>query len=242
MSEVVPEPPAPPPPPPPPPSRPAGSIDFVRPLAFVFEDPRWLSKVLMGGVFVLASAILIGIPFLAGYLAKLARNVVDGVEPALPEWDDLAEFFSEGLSLICAAAIYVIPLMIVALVLLVPAGMLSEVDGDFSRPIGGIATTCVTCLLFPLSLAVGLWLPAAMLMAVVDRRFAAAFDFGRISTFIQENLGNYLIAIIIWLVARIAASIAGFLLLCIGLLFTNFWAMAVGAYAFAQVYRLAKTK
>ena len=44
----------------------------------------------------------------------------------------------------------------------------------------------------------------------------------------------------IWQVAAIAASIAGMFLLCIGLIFTNFWAMAVGSYAFAQVYKLAK--
>lgn len=218
------------------------TYDFVRPLAFVFDDPRWLPKVLLGGVFVLASAILVGIPFLAGYLAKLARNVINGVEPPLPEWDDLAEFFTEGLRLIAIMAVYIVPLMIVAIVLLVPAGLLSEMDGDFARPAGGLATTCITCLIFPISLAIALYLPAALLMSVVDGTFRAGFEFGRITRFIQENIGNYLIAIIIWLIARIAAGIAGVLLLCIGLLFTNFWAMAVGAYAFAQVYRFARTK
>jgi hypothetical protein len=30
--------------------------------------------------------------------------------------------------------------------------------------------------------------------------------------------------------------------LCIGILFTEFWAMVVGAYAFAQVYRFSTVK
>jgi hypothetical protein len=196
----------------------------------------------MGGVFVLASAVLIGIPFLAGYLARLARNVVDGVEPALPEWEDLGEFFAEGLRLVGVYAAYFVPLMIIALALLVPAGLLSGIDADYSEPLSGVATTCVTCLIFPLSLAVAVWVPAALLMSVMHRNFAAAFDFARISAFIRDNIGNYLIAIVIWQVAAIAASISGMFLLCIGLIFTNFWAMAAGSYAFAQVYKLAKTK
>ena len=34
----------------------------------------------------------------------------------------------------------------------------------------------------------------------------------------------------------------GFVLLCIGLVFTGFWAMLVGVYAFAQTYRLSQVK
>src|SRR6185436_4892452 len=50
--------------------------DFVKPLAFVFEDPQWIQKMLMGGLFSLASIVLIGIFFVYGYLARLVRNVV----------------------------------------------------------------------------------------------------------------------------------------------------------------------
>ena len=97
------------------------------------------------------------------------------------------------------------------------------------------------CIIFPLSLAMGIWLPAALLMAVVDRRFSAAFEFGRIWNFIKGNAGNYALA---WVTRMIAGFIAqfGILLLCIGVVFTGFWALCIGAFAFAQVYRLSKVR
>jgi len=66
MSEVITTPPPPPPPPPSSPPPKAG-FDFVKPFAFVFEDARWINKVLMGGVFQLLSFMLIGVPLLGHF-------------------------------------------------------------------------------------------------------------------------------------------------------------------------------
>src|SRR6185369_11605458 len=68
MSDVITTPP-PPPPPPPTAGSPSGSeppkaaFDFVKPFAFVFEDARWVNKVLIGGLFQLLAMIIVGIPF-----------------------------------------------------------------------------------------------------------------------------------------------------------------------------------
>lgn len=235
MSELL-------PPPPPPPPRPAKTFDFVRPLAFVFEDPRWIAKILLGGVFVLASFVLIGVFFLYGYFARLVRNVIDGVEHPLPEWEDLGEFFSEGLRLFFVTLLYGLPFFVIALFVIVPIAMMGNFDNDAIRNMSGGMMSCVVCLLFPLGLALAVWLPGALIMSVVSRDFAAAFDFRRIAAFIRANLGNYLLAFVVWLIARFAAGIVGVALLCVGLLFTQFWAMVVGAYAFAQTYRLSDVK
>src|SRR3954470_17699631 len=110
MSDVIVTPP-PPPPPPPAPETPKAGFDFVKPFAFVFEDARWINKVLIGGIFQLLSALLVGIPFLLGYLAQLVRNVVANATLPLPEWDDLGEMFNEGLRLIGVAIVYFLPLL-----------------------------------------------------------------------------------------------------------------------------------
>ena len=235
----MPEPP--PPPPPPPPQRPP-TFDFVRPLAFVFEDPRWLQKILLGGVFFAASIILVGIFFIYGYLARLVRNVADGVEPPLPEWDDLAEFFAEGLRLFCVSLIYAIPMVVLICAITIPAAVLGSMDNEASRSFGGLAVSCMTCLAFPVGLGMAIWIPAAVLMAIVSRDFSSAFDFRRIAEFLRANVANYLLAFVVFLIARFAAGVAGVILLCIGLLFTEFWAMVVGAYALGQTYRLSSVK
>ena len=45
----------------------------------------------------------------------------------------------------------------------------------------------------------------------------------------------------IYLVARFIASF-GFILLCIGIVFTEFWALCVTTYSFAEAYRLSGRK
>lgn len=230
----------PPPPPPAPPARPG--FDFVRPLAFVFEDPRWVPKVLLGGLFILASIFIIGAFFVYGYMARLVRNVIDGQQHPLPEWDDLGDFFVEGFKLFVIALIYTIPIALLVAILVIPMAIMSNVaDNDAMRAFGGMSVSCVWCLIFPLGLALALWLPAALLMVITSGQMSAAFEFTHIARFIRGNIGNYILAFVVWLVVRFAAGL-GIMLLCIGVIFTYFWAFAAAAYAFGEVYRLAKVR
>src|SRR3990172_7400347 len=76
--------------------KPSGSIDFGRAIGFVTDDPEWLKKVLVGGVFALLCAILGGVLFLFGYVARVLRRVAAGETRPLPEWDDLGGVFCDG--------------------------------------------------------------------------------------------------------------------------------------------------
>src|SRR5438132_12444356 len=235
-SAVVPE------PPPPPPGSAGTSFDFLKPLTFIFDDPRWIQKVLIGGLFVIASFFIIGAFFLYGYCARLARNVIAWMQHPLPEWDDLSEYFGEGAKLFVVGLIYAVPLLAVFGVIFVPVMIMSgSADNETVKSVAGMSMSCVSCLIFPFALALALWLPAAMLMVVVSGDFKAAFDFRHIFDFIRANIGNYILAFIVWLVARFAAGL-GFILLCVGIIFTMFWAFTVAAYAFAQTSRLATVR
>lgn len=227
----------PPPPPPPPPGRPPGGFDFAKPFTFAFEDSNWLTKVLVGGLFYLASIFLVGIFFLLGYFARLFRNVVEGSPRPLPEWNDLGEYFGEGASLFAIAFLYGLPILALVGIVIVPAAVAAAMGGgrDVSALTGGLGG-CMYCLILPMELALGFWIPGALTFAVMERRFGAAFEFSRIWSYIKANIGNYAIAFVIYLVASFAAQL-GMILLCIGVVFTAFLAMAIGTYAFAQVYR-----
>ena len=200
-----------------------------------------MQKVLLGGLFMLASVFIIGAFFLYGYLARLVRNVIAGVANPLPEWDDLGEYFSEGLRLFCVALVYTLPLIVLIMVFMIPSIIAQSADNDSLRDIGGGMAACIWCLIFPLSLAMSLWLPGAMMFAVVERRFGAAFEFGQIAGFIKANIGNYLLAFVVWLVVRMVVPF-GMILLCVGIVFTSFWSLVVAAYAFATVWRLAPVR
>jgi hypothetical protein len=241
MSEVPAAPALPPPPPPPAPPAPAAAgFDFGKPFTYVFDDPRWLQKILIGGLFTLAAFLLIGWFFVLGYLARVARNIIDGLESPLPEWDDLGGYFNEGARLIGVTLCYTIPIAGICMFFIVPAILSDASDNDAVQAITGGFATCLSCLIVPLILAIVFFLPASLLFAVVERRFGAAFEFGRIWPFIKANIGNYLLAIVIAFIARILGGL-GIFLLCVGVIFTAFWSLLVLTHGFAQVYRLRKT-
>ena len=233
------------PPQPPPPLPPQQqSFDFAKPFTFVFNDPNWLAKILIGGLFYLAVIVLIGPIFILGYNARLMRNVIAGNPQPLPEWSDLGEYFSEGLRLLGVVLLYSIPVIVLVCMFVIPAviaGAVSHNNNDALNQLSGGFAGCASCLIFPLSILIALWMPAALTMAVVDRRFSAAFEFGRIWTYIRTNLANFLLAFVVYYVARFAAGF-GVILLCIGVFFTAFWGMVVATYAYAEVYRLSTTR
>jgi hypothetical protein len=200
-----------------------------------------VQKVLLGGLFMLASIFIVGAFFVYGYLARLVRNVIAGVPHPLPEWDDLGEYFSEGLRLFCVALVYTLPLIGVVMVFIIPSIIAQSADSDVMRNIGGGMAACVWCLVFPLGLAMAIWLPGALLFTAVERRFGAAFEFAQIFAFIKGNVGNYLLAFVVWLVVRMIVPF-GFILLCVGIFFTSFWSLVVAGYAFAESWRLAPVR
>jgi hypothetical protein len=242
MSEVpdaLAPPPPPPPPPPAAPATPAGpAFDLARPFVYVFEDPQWLQKILIGGLFYLAGILIIGWFFILGYLARVTRNVIAGADVPLPEWDDLGEFFNEGARLIGVALVYILPMVSIAVVFMIPAMFLDAVDNEGAQALGSGFAACVSCLFVPLSLGVMFFMPASLLFAMVERRFGAAFEFARIWPFIKTNIMNYLLAIVVYLIARFIGGF-GIILLCVGVVFTGFWSLLIMAHGFAQSYRLA---
>ncbi|MCU1244832.1 MAG: hypothetical protein JWN02_742 [Acidobacteria bacterium] len=233
---------APPPPPPPPPPVQPQTFDFGRPFTFVFQDPRWVSKILIGGLFMLGIVILIGPLFAMGYCARLVRNVVAGQSRPLPEWDTLGDYFAEGFRIFLIGFIYTIPVIAVTGFFVVPAivaGALAN-NHDALREVQGIMGGFASCLIAPLSLLISFWLPGALLFAIVEQRFGAAFDFDRIWAFIRDNLGNYLLAFVIYFISRFIAGL-GLILCCIGIIFTIFWQMLITSYAYAETWRLKRS-
>lgn len=230
----------PPPQPPPPVFPPAGKpqFDFGKPFSYVFDDPDWVTKILIGGLFYIAGFLIIGWFFILGYVARTTRNVIAGHPRPLPEWENLGDYFAEGLRLFGVALCVVLPAIMLAIGIMIPAGVLGSVDNEGAQALGGLMSGAVVCLFVPISLAIWFFLPAMLLFAAVEQRFGAAFELGRIWAFVKQNIGNYVLALVVYLIARFIGSF-GIMLLCIGVVFTAFWSFLITAHAFAQVYRLA---
>jgi hypothetical protein len=223
------------------------TIDFGRCFTFVTEDPDWLTKVLVGGLFALLSAVLVGVPFILGYWGRTVKNVAAGQQRPLPAWDDLGGIFSDGLRLVGVYLVYALGLMVAMMAMscllmlpFVALGSASEMDGGpeaLFAALGGLGMLLFYGVVMLVSLGAMIYLPAALVRAALRDSFAEGFAWREVLGFIKANLGNYALSLVIYLVASFVSQF-GMLLCCIGFFPAAFWAYQVLAYALGETVRL----
>jgi len=224
---------------------PQGSVDFGRSFTFVGEDPDWIKKILIGGAFTLACALLVGVPFVLGYFSRTLRNVVTGELRPMPEWDDLGGIFNEGLRLTAVYLLYTLGVVAVVAALgcmvMLPVMALSGGGGDVSDALGvlgGLGIVGAYGLAMVGFLALAVYLPAALARAALRGTVADGFAWRETLGFIRANLGNYLISLVIYLLASFLSQF-GILLCCVGVFPAAFWGYMVLAVALGQTVRLS---
>jgi hypothetical protein len=189
--------------------------NLSRSFSYMFEDEDWFQKILIGAAFCLLSLVLIGIPFVIGYLLQVARQSSHGKDLPLPAWDNLGDKFVAGLLFLLIGIIYSIPLTIIYFVLI------------FIPCIGWLAMIFI-------GIAFALILPYIAVRFARTGNFGDAFDFNGMWRFLKANLGNLLI---VWVMSILFGILAwfGLLALLIGVLFTYFWAQLAVYYLYGRV-------
>jgi hypothetical protein len=225
---------------------PARSIDFGRALRFVIEDPDWVKKILIGSAFSLLTAILIGAPFVAGYFTRLLRNVARGEGRPLPPWDDLGGIFRDGLRTLAVyaghfAALMALPLTGGCLIALVMGTLATpERAGRASDAVGmlaGVGLVGVYALAAVLMLVLLVYVPAAALRFALTDRVGAAFEPREVIALIRRNLGNYLLVIVLYVLASFVSQF-GVFLCCVGVFPLSFWALCLLGWGLGEFARL----
>jgi hypothetical protein len=214
-------------------------IDFGRAFHFYFEDPDWVKKTLMGSLFYVLAMLLVGAPFIAGYVVQVTQRAARGEPRPLPEWDDYGKLFMDGLQMI---GLYLVHLL-GAMVLPGSLGCLFAVVGGAasgkSDAAGGVAAVgmiLAQLMLGVVMLAVMLYFPAAYIRTAVSGRFGAGLEVRENIEFIKRSPGNYFLAIAIYVVTNFVAQF-GILLCCIGFFPAAFWSMCVAGWALGEVAR-----
>ncbi|MHB1318031.1 MAG: DUF4013 domain-containing protein [Anaerolineae bacterium] len=209
-------------------------MDIGKSFAFVVEDKNWIKKVAIGGVVTV-------IPILnlvaTGYGLRVLKNVAEERAEPLPEWDDWGGDFVKGLLVTLGSLIYALPAILASGL----GSMVSALAYSGSRQGTGVAealTIGISCLAGLWGLIVGLWMPAAMVNYAARGQFSGMFEFQRIWTLISDNIGNYVTALVVMIIASIAGSL-GFIACVIGIIFTMFYATIVGMHALGQFAREA---
>ncbi len=217
-------------------------MDIGKAFTYVFEDPNWIMKVLIGGIVLLIPIVDFAV---YGYMLTTLKNVADGQPNPLPEWSDFGAHFMKGLYAIVGILVYFLPAIVIyccIVALSIGAGAAASSTGgqDAGNTLGGIiglVTLCLNCLVGLYALIAGLTLYAPLTrFAMSQNQLSIFWDFRGNFAFIQRNLTNYIIALLVAFVASFVAEF-GLILCIVGVLFTMFWAQLVTAFLFGQLWK-----
>jgi hypothetical protein len=211
-------------------------MDIGKAFTFVFEDEDWIVKVLIGAVLALTG---IGFIPIIGYGMEVARRVVRGDPQPLPAWDDWGTKIVEGLLSSVITFVWSLPGIVL------PACLFSLIVVPVSNSGPGqgetlmiLASVCLGLVVLLYILLLALVLPAALTHYAVTRQFGAAFRLGEVIGLVRDNLGAYLMVLLVIILASIVSSLGSIALGC-GLFFTTFYSALITYHAYGQAYRIA---
>jgi hypothetical protein len=177
-----------------------------------------------------------------GYSLDVLRNVLDGQQLPLPEWNDWGGFLGRGFKLMVALVVWALPAIIVAIPLGIGSALLSNQQRGSANAGGVTLVVCGSCLMILWALVIALFTPAIYIRMARTGRLGSAFEFGKLWDLTRANLSKVIVAIVlVWLAGLIGSIVAGLgvLLIVIGLLvsipFAALWQTLVQAHLFGQV-------
>lgn len=224
-------------------SDPSSSLELGRVFGFFFEDANWIPKLLVGSLFAVLSPALVGSVFIAGFAVRLAHRARRGERPALPEWNDLAGIFVDGLKALAIYFGHVLPVAIVLAVLALALGGGSvlidrtEAIPDALQAFVLLALAGGAFVLFLAFLAVVVYVPAAFARFIQTERLGAAFEIQENVGFIRENVSEYAMGLLAILLAGIIAQL-GLFVFCIGVFPASFWSTCAMGFVVGELCRL----
>lgn len=216
-------------------------MDIGKAFSYVFEDEKWLTKVLIGGLLVWIPIVNFAV---IGYSLKISENVARGVERPLPEWSDFGDLFMRGLYYIIITLVYSIPII---LLVCVGGGILGALTGaasaaaESSDSVGaaggaalGLGLILFYLVIIVLGLLTSLLVYPAVARYVATGQLSEAFKFGEVFKMFRSAPGTWIILLLVAILASFIGSLGG--IACgVGALFTLVYARMIDGHALGQV-------
>ncbi|MFB6108677.1 MAG: DUF4013 domain-containing protein [Haloplanus sp.] len=146
-------------------------------IGYLRESDEWVKTVVLGGLFVLLSALVVPAILVSGYLVRVLRATMhdDDTPPTFDEWGDL---FGDGLRAFAIAVVYGIVPAILAVALAVSAAAAAGVGGRTGAAVGGMVILVGGFVTLVLGLLAAYVVPAAVANYAERDTLGAGFAFG----------------------------------------------------------------
>ena len=212
-------------------------MEFERAINFIWKDEDWLKKILIAAVLLLTGIGSIGV---IGWMAELARRVAANEENPLPEWDDIGQYFINGLKFFAVTAIWSIP----ATILIGISSLLPMLLTAFDEPnaliaLFGIMVVCLNLLVFLYILVVTLLSMPLWVRVAEDTPFAELINPANAWQLLRANAGGYVVAMLVSWLAMLVASF-GTIACIIGVFFTSAISQSIFAHLTGQATAQAR--
>jgi hypothetical protein len=239
--------------------------EVQRAVFFPFRGEKWVSKMLIGSALTFASFIIPIIPMLPvfGYFGQIMKGIIVKEEdPEMPAWNDWGALFLDGLKLLGAVIIYLLPALIMViggytLFMVLDFSMvfsttaLSHSYNPSALPIvasiiGMIFSMAIMMLGIAVAVATIVVLPPALGNMLAKGKFEAAFHFREWWPVLKANLSGFILAVILamglfYLMYMLAIVLYATIVLCFLLPFAIaaifFISGATGFSVYAVAYR-----
>jgi hypothetical protein len=176
------------------------SGNFGETLTYMFKDPKWVGKVVVGallGIIPIANLVVVG------YALRVIDNVRSNTEPPLPEWGgDFGKLWVSGLVLAVIGFLYGIPVWILSAIASAASG---------SSRSGGVTVVAVLVglIAFVFAILLFFWIQGAIINYAIKSNFGAAFEFGAIWDMIKRNAGRMVMTVVFVVVVSIIIGVVG---------------------------------
>ncbi len=203
--------------------------------SFIFRDPDWPLKMLVGSLFVFLSMFLIGIPVLYGYLIELLQRVRRNEQRPLPEWKDPGIKFLTGLKYCITLFLYYLPFMIILLpiifmtALVIPAAYRSPDDLALFALLPPIVIIILVYTVLMVILT-----PFIAIRFAVNERIGDGLSVGKIFRSLGRHGGDAIILFLLSLAVSLGSAI-GLIVFIIGIFATSFYSHCVTFHLYGQL-------
>jgi hypothetical protein len=218
-------------------------MDIGQAIGFVFEDEEWAKKILVGALVALIP--IFGQLALMGYGIAVTRNVMGGKPRPLPAWNDLGQYFIDGLMFWVVNLVYALPIFVIMCPLMV-VWVLPAFSGDQEGlanvliGIAGLTSSVLICLAVLYGLFMALLMPALQIRYAESGKIGSCLRLGEVLRFLGTNLGNVVVSqLVVWVAGAVVIPIAGALTLGLLVLPASVWLTALSGHLFGQVGRQA---